>query len=143
MEIFCLEEFKDEVERLKKNNSYADLEKEIIEHFFDKPINELKSGDLLNNSDDKPYIKKRLNGRGGFRVYFLLIIIKDCLYLMYVHPKSGKYGSDNITKEARNGFLRKVIDCIKSKPEALFEVKKDSTNTKLMFKPKDTKILST
>lgn len=133
MNVYCMEDFKKEVEKLKNKDSYADIEKEIIEYFFGqtKTIADIKSGDLLNNSDDRPYIKKRLRGRGGFRVYFLLIIIEKCVYLMYVHPKSGTFGSDNITTEAKSNFLDKMNKAIGS--NALYVVKPDSKNTKLVF----------
>jgi hypothetical protein len=74
MTILCIEDFKVEFEKLKKKNSYSSIEEDIIEYFFDKEKQQLTSGTRLNNSDDTPYIKKRLNGSGGFRIYFLLII---------------------------------------------------------------------
>jgi hypothetical protein len=70
MNIFCLEDFKEEFEKLKKKNSYASIEQDIIDYFFNKDIKDLLSGTRLNNSNDTPYIKKRLKGSGGFRIYF-------------------------------------------------------------------------
>lgn len=87
MTILCLEDFKVQFEKLKKNNSYMSIEKDIIEYFFNKDIQLLASGTRLNNSDDTPYIKKRLNGSGGFRTYFLLVIKNEKVYLMFLHPK--------------------------------------------------------
>lgn len=74
MTILCIEDFKVQFEKLKKKNSYSSIEKDIIECFFDKEIQQVSSGTRLNISDDIPYIKKRLNGSGGFRIYFLLVI---------------------------------------------------------------------
>ncbi len=65
MTLFCLEDFKVEFEKLKKKNSYSSIEKDAIEYFFNKEIEDLKSGARLNNSDETPYIKKRLKGSGG------------------------------------------------------------------------------
>ncbi|MFC0181513.1 hypothetical protein SAMN04515674_104225 [Pseudarcicella hirudinis] len=113
MFIYSTEEFKNEFEKLIKNNSYRDLEKEIIEYFFDKNIQDLCSGTRLNNSNDAPYIKKRLNGKGGYRVYFYLILKDDCLYLMFVHPKTGSEGSDNISNESKALLYKKVLECVK------------------------------
>ncbi|NVN95256.1 MAG: hypothetical protein HXX18_08240 [Bacteroidetes bacterium] len=115
MEIYSLEEFKVELEKLVSNKSYKTLQQEIIDYFFNKSTSELCSGSRLNNSDDTPYIKKRLGGRGGFRCYFLLIIKDDSLYLMYVHPKTGSMGIDNITDESKAYLYKKVLKCIKSK----------------------------
>lgn len=112
MKLFCLEDFKAEFEKLKKKNSYSSIEKDILEYFFNKEIESLKSGSRLNNSDDTPYIKKRLGGSGGFRVYFLLIIKKESVYLMFVHPKTGSEGFENITDESKALLYKKVLECI-------------------------------
>ncbi len=112
MILFCLEDFKVEFEKLKKKNSYSSIEKDIIEYFFDKEIEVLKSGTRLNNSDETPYIKKRLNGSGGFRIYFLLVIKKDSVYLLFLHPKTGSLGYENITDESKALLYKKVLDCI-------------------------------
>ena len=74
MTIFCLEEFKIEFEKLMRKNSYRTLEQDLIDYFFNKSVNDLCSGTRLNNSEQTPYIKKKLHGSGGFRYYFLLII---------------------------------------------------------------------
>lgn len=58
MTIFCIEDFKLQFDKLKKKNSYSSIEKDIIDYFFDKEINQLTSGTRLNNSDETPYIKK-------------------------------------------------------------------------------------
>ena len=115
MTIFCLQEFKIQFEKLKKKTSYATIEKDIIDYFFDKEINQLISGTRLNNSDTTPYIKKRLNGSGGFRMYFLLIIKDEKLYLMFLHPKTGSLGFDNITDETKAHLYKKVLENIIAK----------------------------
>jgi hypothetical protein len=132
MEVFCLEDFKKEVEKLSKNNSYGTLEPELIAYFFNKTIDELRNGTILNNSLENAFIKKRLEGSGGFRVYYYLIIRKGCLYLMYVHPKTGKYGCDNISPKEKKDLLKKVIEAITT--NNLYLVTPDRTNTKLIFK---------
>lgn len=130
MKIFCLEDFKDEIEKLKKKNSYSSIEKDILEYFFNKEIESLKSGTRLNNSDDTPYIKKRLSGSGGFRVYFLLVVKKESAYLMFVHPKTGSAGFENITDESKALLYKKVLDCISA--NELYEIVIE--NDKLVFK---------
>ena len=129
MKLFCIEDFKIEFEKLKKKNSYSTIEKDIIEYFFNKEIQELLSGTRLNNSDTAPYIKKRLKGSGGFRVYFLIIIKEDTTYLMFVHPKTGSLGYENITDESKTLLYKKVLDCIKDNKLLMITVE----NNKLVF----------
>jgi len=57
-------------------------------------------------------IKKRLDGSGGFRVYYLLLIIKNNLYFMYVHPKTGSLGSSNIADKAHMKLYKKLLSSI-------------------------------
>jgi hypothetical protein len=130
MTIFCIEDFKIQFEKLKKKNSYSSIEDDIIEYFFDKKIQDLTSGTRLNNSDDTPYIKKRLNGSGGFRIYFLLIIKKEKIYLMFLHPKTGSLGYDNINDESKALLYKKVLECIKE--NNLYKVIVE--NKRLVFK---------
>ena len=132
MNIYCLEDFKVEFEKLNSKKSYNNLEQDIINYFFDKSSIELSSGVRLNNSEDNPYIKKRLNGRGGFRLYFLLIIKQENLYLMFVHPKTGSEGSENITDESKAFLYKKVLNCIKSKD--LYHLTLNDNKDQLIFK---------
>lgn len=129
MTVFCLEDFKSEFEKLRKKNSYATIENDIIEYFFNKNAKELVSGTRLNNSDITPYIKKRLNGSGGFRIYFLMIIKNEKLYLMFLHPKSGSLGYENITDDSKAMLYKKVLDCIKT--NNLYQL--TINNNKLVF----------
>lgn len=131
MDIFCIDDFKVEFEKLNSKKSYNTIESDLVEYFFDKSVQELSSGTRLNNSDDTPYIKKRLRGSGGFRCYFLLIIKNESLYLLFLHPKAGSKGSENITDESKAYLYKKVLECIKS--EGLYKLTVDETQTKINF----------
>lgn len=131
MEIYSLEDFKVEFEKLISKKSYVNFQQEIIDYFFTKNVSELCSGTRLNNSDSYPYIKKRLGGRGGFRCYFLLIIKDEKLYLMYAHPKTGSMGSDNITDESKTYLYKKVLKCIKS--NELYQLKLSESRDEIIF----------
>lgn len=131
MEIYCLEDFKVEFEKLVSKKPYKTLEQEIISYFFGKTTQELCSGRRLNNSQTHPYIKKRLMGRGGFRFYFLLILKDRNLYLMFVHPKTGPDGAENITDESKAYLYKKILACIEQ--QDLFIVGLDDTQTKITF----------
>ena len=101
MGLFCTERFKAEFEKLKNKKPYRGLEAEIIEYFVGAELSVLMSGTRLNGNNPNPYIKKRLEGSGGYRVYYLLISAKGDVYLIFVHPKTGPYGSKNIQDEAK------------------------------------------
>ena len=131
MELYCLEDFKVEFDKLKSKKSYKTIEQEIINYFFGKSSEQLRSGVRLNHSIEVPHIKKRLGGRGGFRVYFLLIIKDESLYFMFVHPKTGSQGSDNITDESKAYLYKKVLECIKS--EDLYKLTLDDKKSKINF----------
>lgn len=131
MRIFCLEDFKVEFDKLMSKKSYQSIEKEIISYFFNKSAQELCSGVRLNQSIDKPYIKKRLKGRGGFRVYFLLLVKDSNVYLMFVHPKTGTYGSSNITDESKSYLYKKILEAIKKND--LYTLKLNENKKKIIF----------
>lgn len=132
MNIYCLEEFKVIFEKLNSKKSYNSFEQEIISYFFGKTKEELCSGTRLNFSVDVPYIKKRLNGSGGFRCYFLLILKEENLYLMFAHPKTGSMGSSNIDDKSKAYLYKEVLSCIKSKK--LYELKLNDTGKSIVFK---------
>lgn len=131
MNLYCIDDFKVEFEKLNSKKSYNTLEKDLINYFFEKTSQELRSGTRLNNSNDTPYIKKRIRGRGGFRCYFLLILKKDSLYLMFIHPKTGSKGVENITDESKTYLYKKVLECIKS--EDLYKLTLNEAKTKINF----------
>ncbi|MBB6126952.1 hypothetical protein [Mucilaginibacter lappiensis] len=131
MNIYCLERFKVEFEKLKNKKPYKNLEPELIEYFFDKECAALCNGTRLNNSSTEPYIKKRLDGAGGYRTYYLIVIKDDCLYLMFVHPKTGPDGAENITPESKAAIYKDVLECIKSKD--LYELSLPKDKSSIIF----------
>jgi hypothetical protein len=113
MKYFCIEDFKIEIEKLRKIRATRDtIDKDIIECIFDKTANELRAGTLLNNNNNKPYIKKRINGSGGLRLYYYLLVVEEKIFLMFIHPKTGSIGSDNITDEHKAAIFKKTVSCI-------------------------------
>lgn len=110
----------------------------MISYFFNKTSQELLSGIRLNNSDTAPYIKKRLSGRGGYRCYFLIILKEENLYLMFVHPKRGPDGAENIKDESKAYLLKKVYSCIKY--GELYNITLDTSKSKIVFEKKEKKI---
>jgi hypothetical protein len=51
MNIFCLDDFKIELDKLKSKKSYRTIEADIIDYFFNKTITELNSGTRLNQCE--------------------------------------------------------------------------------------------
>lgn len=133
MDVFCLEDFKTEFEKLNSKKAYKNLQDEIIKYFFNKPVDQLKSGTRLNNNDETPYIKKRLSGSGGYRTYYLLLIKNNALYLMFVHPKTGPFGASNITDESKALLYKKVLQAIEEK--TLYKLTLNQTQTEIIFNP--------
>jgi len=43
-----------------------------------------------------------------------MIESRKCVYLAYIHPKTGSAGSSNTTNEARGELYKMVTDAIKS-----------------------------
>jgi hypothetical protein len=133
MTIFCISQFKDVFDKLSTKKAYSGLEADIIDYFFNTTIEAIKTGDLLNNSTDAPYIKKRLSGSGGYRIYYLVIVKDDNVYLMYVMPKTGPNGADNLKADYIKELYKNVIESIKNKD--LFEVTLCAKGESLVFTP--------
>jgi hypothetical protein len=114
MEIFSLSLFKDEYDKLCRKNSYKNLPEELFNYFDGKQIDEILSGTRLNHSQEEPYIKKRLSGSGGYRIYFLIIIRLQKVYWLFVHPKTGSLGSDDITDESKAKIYKDILEAIKT-----------------------------
>lgn len=120
MNVYCIEEFKNQIEKLKKIKEYISIESDIIDYLSNKSCAELATGARLNNSSSIPYIKKRISGSGGYRLYYLLILKDGDAYMLFIHPKTGKHGSSNVTDEAKKDLYKKVLTDIKS--ENLFSI---------------------
>ena len=126
MQIFCIEDFKENIGRLTSKKSYRNIEEDVIEHFFNsKDIQDLRSGSRLNHCDDKPYIKKRLKGSGVYRIYYLLLLMDNNVYLMYIHPKTGSMRMDSLSKEDISALYQKVYHCIENNDLYLVEPSED------------------
>ncbi|MCE7063820.1 hypothetical protein [Dyadobacter sp. CY326] len=78
-----------------------------------------------------PFLKKRLNGSGGFCAYYYIVIKDDCLYLAFVHPKTGKYGMNNISDEYKRLLAKEVLEAIKSK--AFYKVEVSEVKSQIIF----------
>ncbi|MES2578266.1 MAG: hypothetical protein V4589_11700 [Bacteroidota bacterium] len=135
MTIYCIEEFKVEFEKLKNKKQYSDLESLVLDFFLDNTLDKIKTGDLLNGSTTVPFLKKRIPDAGGYRVYFLVIIKNENVYISYVHPKTGPMGGENVTSEHKKHIQKETYSCIVNKK--LYELKKCPKKGTLLFVPYD------
>lgn len=131
MKLYCTPEFRKEYEKLIKNKSYRGMGKEIISIYFDKDIKDCLHGTRLNGTSPNPFIKKRIQGSGGSRLYLILILKKDSAYLAFIHPKTGSAGSDNITEDKQAELINTVYNCIENND--LFEVTCCKNKENLIF----------
>ncbi len=131
MKIFSTPEFKNEFEKLIKKNSYKYLSDEIISCYFDKNISDCLDGTKLNGHSPNPFIKKRLGGSGGARLYLVAVITKDSIYLSFIHPKSGALGYENVVNTKKTQLLNDVVQCIKNND--LYEVSCCENRKNLIF----------
>ncbi|ALM50297.1 hypothetical protein AMR72_16250 [Flavobacterium psychrophilum] len=112
MNVYCLPEFKTEYDKLMKNNSYKFVEKEISKNYFGVSFEEALNGRVLNNSDKAPFVKKRLKGSGGARLYLLAIVKDENIFLAFVHPKSGSLGYENISDDKKAQIQKDTYESI-------------------------------
>ncbi len=127
MKVFCIPEFREEFNKIISKKKYKHIQDDLIKYLFNKQFHELQQGTRLNGSSTNPYIKKRIDGSGGSRLYYYLIINKENIYLMFLHPKTGSMGSSNIKDQDKARLYKEVLKCIKSNDLYLVELNKEST----------------
>lgn len=131
MTVYCIEDFKLAYQKLIRKNSYHSLTVDIINYFFCNDVQQLCTGVNLNNSNTIPFIKKRLSGSGGYRLYYLVLIKDSNIYLSYVHPKTGSMGFDSITDDSKSLLFKKTLIAIQT--NTLYLLTPSRCNTKLTF----------
>lgn len=113
--IYCIDDFELAVKKLRKNNSYKDVDELLISSLKNKNIDDFKNkGTNLNRSQTHPYVKLDVGGRSGFRLYYLAIVHEGSVYLGFIHPKTGSKGSSNTVNDARSELMSKLLSAIKS-----------------------------
>ncbi len=133
MNVYCISEFKDQFDKLIKKKSYLALEQEIVDYVFCKQISELHTGTNLNQNNKTPFIKKRISGSGGYRIYYLLVIRKNNLYLAYIHPKTGSLSEDNLSVKDIKNLQRRMLESISN--NCLFQLSLSENKKHIIFTP--------
>ncbi len=115
MKIYCTKDFQKVFKKLVKSNSYLDLESGLIELLFGSKAN-MDSLDaestLLNGDPSFPFVKIRIGGRSGYRLYCYLVRKADSVYLAFVHPKKGASGIDNIGDTFKEDLILETAESI-------------------------------
>ncbi len=134
MDVFCTKRFFKEYNNFLSNKSYRSVNDLLYNYLFDKNVSDVLSGTKLNGSCPIPYVKKRLGGRGGFRLYYIVVPDKEKVYLLYIHPKSGSLGADNINDETKALLYKEGLECTNNND--LLTIQFDSINNILSFEIK-------
>ena len=114
--IYCIDDFKIAIEKLRKNRSYSDIDGLIIKALHNKVIDDfMLKGTNLNRSSTHPYVKLDVGGRSGYRLYYIAIVHNSCIYLGFIHPKVGSEGSTNTTTAYRSELHDKLALAIKKR----------------------------
>lgn len=126
MDIFCTHEFYTVYLGLAKQKAYRELGDELAEYFFRKDAEDLESGRRLNGNCPIPYIKKRIEGSGGYRIYYLLQISESKSLLLFIHPKNGPDGSENIKDKFKKLYYKQGLEALKSENYLRLKLDKES-----------------
>lgn len=113
MDVFSTEEFISEVKAISKTPSHKDCEQDLINAVFQKEIPEIETGSRRLGGDPQknPFLRKRIESNnggksGGYRLYLWLFKIDGDIYLMFIHPKSGRRSATNITQEKQKELVK-------------------------------------
>ena len=113
MKIYFTNGFISVIKDLIKSKHHANIEKIIIDNVLKKDFNSVRflgSRILAGDNVNSLFIKKRIaelnkDKRGGYRLYAWLLIRQDNIYIVHIHPKTGKYGVDNISKKKKSELI--------------------------------------
>lgn len=117
MPVFITEGFVVAVNQLLKSSSHQDCELEIIKHIFNSSINDIKLNGckrLGGDPNKSPFLRKRIEttntGKSsGYRLYFWLMIEEENVYLLFIHPKTGRRAGTNLTDEKQKELVKTFI----------------------------------
>ena len=118
MSVFLTEEFVSEVSLLLKDTSHDDCEKEIIKSIFNSSLEEVRLNGckrLGGDPNKSPFLRKRIETENagkssGYRLYFWLLIEEENIYLLFIHPKTGRRSGTNITTEKQKELVKTFIN---------------------------------
>ncbi len=120
MKIFLTSDFFSQATRLikKPKDGYQSCLEDIISSISNKNINDLIIGNpVLFEQDPINLVKirlpnsfQKLSKRDGFRLISVIDKESESFTLVYIFPKTGKYGQDNISKKDEINLLNNYLD---------------------------------
>lgn len=139
MGVFVTSEFVTEVQAILKSNSHSDCEKGIIDSIFTKSIDDIKNigcKRLGGDPNKSPFLRKRIEtayaGKSsGYRLYFWLLISEGNVYLLFIHPKTGRKSGSNLTVEKQKELAGTFTNCRKN--GSFISVELDTEKNKIVY----------
>lgn len=135
MRVFMSPTFIEEVRKLTGSNDHSDLERVLIESVYTGSIDHVIQGGnakKLGGSPNTPFIRRRMESQGhgkssGYRLYLWAFRIEQDIYLLYIHPKTGRSSAANISAEYQKQLVAEFKSFRDSGRMALTRLSKDGT----------------
>lgn len=140
MNVFITEEFLSEVKSISKDKSHSNCEAALIDSIFNKSIDEIKNigtKRLGGQADKNPFLRKRISSEysgksSGYRLYFWLFIQEKNVYLLFIHPKTGRRSVTNISNEKQKELVKTFKKYRDN--EQFLEIELNKQKTQIVFK---------
>jgi|26BtaG_2_1085354.scaffolds.fasta_scaffold04658_4 hypothetical protein len=140
MNIFVTEEFLSEVKIISKDKSHSNCESDLIDSIFKKNIDEIKNigtKRLGGQPDKNPFLRKRIGSENsgkssGYRLYFWLFIADENVFLLFIHPKTGRRSASNISTDKQKELVKTFKEY--RDRDKFIEVELDETKGQIIFK---------
>jgi hypothetical protein len=135
MRVFMSPTFIEEVRKLHKSNDHGDCERVLIDSIYTGTIDQVIQGGnskKLGGSPNTPFIRRRMESQGqgkssGYRLYLWAFRIEEDVYLLYIHPKTGRRSATNISAEYQKGLVAEFKEFRDKGCMALTKLSKDGT----------------
>lgn len=132
MRVYVTHTVADAIVKMEKKPSYSNLR--LLFYGFIKSHETAESwkvGSLLNRGAEWPFVKGRIAGRSGYRIYYLILIKQDEVIISAIYPKFGSLGINTLGHEARNAAYSDSILAYKSRDMRLVII--DDKNKTVIF----------
>jgi len=96
---------------LKNNHNY--LVNLLFEEFNTIDIDGLKLGTNLLPTNGIYFIKRRIAGSSGYRIYYVFDEKNRKVYFSFIHPKTGLEGIANIGDKFKKSDFNYIFDAVK------------------------------
>lgn len=142
MRVFMSPTFIEEVRKLVRSKDHIDCETVLIGSVYNKTLTEVIQGGSakkLGGSNDTPFVRRRLQrmGKGksgGYRLYLWAFKIEEDLYLLYMHPKTGRRSAINISTEYQKELVVEFKKFRESGEMVLTQLSKDGSKIVMVGK---------